>query len=47
MNDNIVDESELARLGIQRVQTQVFLWGGYRYTQVGDAVAAARRGERK
>ena len=43
MKDNHIDEAELARLGIERVQTETFLWGGYRYTNLGDAVAAARR----
>lgn len=47
MNDNIIDEVELARLGIQRVQTETFLWAGYRYSNVRDAVAAARLGDKK
>ena len=47
MNDNHIDETELARLGIKRVQRDVFLWGDYRYGNARDAIAAARRGEKK
>ncbi len=43
MNDNSIDEAELARLGIARVQTESFLWGGYRYSNARDAIAAAKR----
>lgn len=46
-NDNAIDETELKRLGIQRVPVEVFLWGGYRYTNARDAIAAARRSEPK
>ena len=46
-NDNQIDEVELARLGIERVQIESFQWGGYRYSNVRDAIAAAKRGERK
>jgi hypothetical protein len=45
-NDNQIDEVELARLGIRRVEKHVFQWGEYVYHNVGDALAAARR-ERK
>ena len=47
MNDNTIDEVELARLGIERVQVENFHWRGYRYNNARDAIAAARRGERK
>ena len=47
MNDNSVDEAELHRLGIKRLQTESFLWGNYRYSNAHDAIAAARRGEKK
>jgi hypothetical protein len=47
MNDNVIDEVELARLGIQRVQVEAFVWGGYRYNNARDAVAAAKRGDKK
>jgi len=47
MNDNTIDEVELARLGIERVQVENFHWRGYRYSNARDAIAAARRGERK
>jgi len=43
MNDNQVDEVELARLGIRRVEKHVFQWGEYIYSNVQDAVAAAKR----
>ena len=46
-NDNQVDEVELARLGIRRVERDVFQWGEYIYSNVRDAVAAARRGDAK
>jgi len=39
-----VEQAELDRLGISRVPADVFLWGGYRYSNARDAVAAARRG---
>jgi hypothetical protein len=46
-NGNPVDDVELARLGIERVQTERFDWRGYRYSNARDAIAAAKRGERK
>ncbi len=46
-NDNHIDEMELARLGIKRVQAEIYLWGEYRYSNLRDALAAAKRGERK
>jgi hypothetical protein len=47
MNDNPIDGVELPRLGIQRVQTEVFRWGGYRYSHARDAIAATKRGDKK
>jgi hypothetical protein len=41
-NDKI-DQAELDRYGIQRVPADVFLWGGFRYSNAHDAVAAAKR----
>ena len=38
-----VEQAELARLGISRVPADVFVWGGYRYSNASDAVAAAKR----
>ncbi len=38
-----IDNSELVRLGIERVQIESFRWGGYRYTNASDAIAAAKR----
>jgi hypothetical protein len=46
-NDNQVDEMELARLGIKRVQTDSFHYGEYRYTNLRDALAAAKRGQKR
>ena len=37
-------DDELQRLGITRVHLEHFHWGGFRYTQVRDAIAAAKRG---
>lgn len=34
---------ELDRYGIETVSTKTYLWGGYRYTNARDAVAAAKR----
>ena len=39
-------DSELAQLGIERIQTEHFLWIGYRYTNLSDAIAAAKRGRK-
>jgi hypothetical protein len=36
-------QSELDRYGIERVPADVFLWGGYRYSNARDAIAAAKR----
>jgi hypothetical protein len=41
------DAEELRRHGIETVQTETFLWGGYRYSNAGDALAAAKRETRK
>lgn len=38
-----IPQSELDRYGIERVPADVFLWGGYRYSNARDAIAAARR----
>lgn len=46
-NDNHVDETALARFGIRRVEAEIFLWGEYRYSNLRDALAAAKRGQRK
>lgn len=42
-NNETVLQSELDRYGIQRVPADAFLWGGYRYSNARDALAAARR----
>jgi hypothetical protein len=36
-------QQELERYGIAPVQLTVFDWGGYRYTNASDAIAAAKR----
>jgi hypothetical protein len=41
--DDKVEQAELDRHGITRVPAEVFLWGGYRYSNVRDALAAAKR----
>jgi hypothetical protein len=44
MNDRQkVDQEELDRYGIERVPADVYLWGGYRYSNARDALAAAKR----
>jgi hypothetical protein len=35
----------LKRYGITTVPKPVYEWGGYRYSNPGDAIAAAKRGE--
>jgi len=45
-NDNQIDELELARLGIRRVERHVFQRGDYIYSNLGDALAAAKRDEK-
>ncbi len=30
--------------GIERVPADLYLWGGYRYSNARDAIAAAKRG---
>ena len=37
---------ELARLGIVEVPVTFYEWGGYRYSNVHDAIAAAKRSQR-
>ena len=44
MTEKQFDEAELARLGIERIPTEIYQWRGYRYTNASDAIAAARRG---
>jgi hypothetical protein len=42
-NKDAVEQSELDLYGIETVPANVFLWGGYRYSNARDAVAAAKR----
>ena len=41
-----VEQTELDKHGITRVPADVFLWGGYRYSNARDALAAAKRESR-
>jgi hypothetical protein len=41
--DKKAQQSELDNFGIKRVPADVFLWGGYRYSNASDALAAAKR----
>jgi hypothetical protein len=44
MNDrDKVEQAELDRYGIERVPSDMYLWGGYRYSNARDALAAAKR----
>ena len=38
-----VDQAELDKHGITRVPADVFLWGGFRYSNARAALAAAKR----
>jgi hypothetical protein len=38
-----IDQVALDRYGIERVPADVFYWGGYRYSNARDAIAAAKR----
>ena len=40
---NWVSKTELTKYGIVTIPLEVFEWGGYRYTNARDAVAAAKR----
>ena len=42
-NDQRALRAELERLGIKSVSTTIYEWGGFRYTNMADAIAAARR----
>ena len=42
-NDDQIDDTELARLGIRRVERDVFQRGDYIYSNIRDAIAAAKR----
>jgi hypothetical protein len=45
-NDNDIDDAELARLGIRRVEQHVFQFGEYIYSNLRDAIAAAKRAQK-
>lgn len=44
MSESDSVDRELARYGILRVPIDVFTWGGFRYSNARDAIAAAKRG---
>jgi len=46
MDKGKISQAELDRYGIERVPADVYLWGGYRYSNLSDAIAAAKRGAR-
>ena len=46
-NENQIDEAELTRLGIRRVERHVFQWREYIYSNLSDAIAAAKREEKR
>ena len=37
------EQAELEKYGIERVPSDTFLWGSYRYSNARDALAAAKR----
>jgi hypothetical protein len=39
-----VGQAELDKHGVTRVPADIFMWGGYRYSNAHDALAAAKRG---
>ena len=45
--DTRIDELELTRLGIRLVEGEVFQWGEYIFSNLNDALAAARRAEKR
>jgi hypothetical protein len=45
--ENRIDDAELARLGIRRVESQVFQVGEYVYSNLSDALASAKRRDSK
>lgn len=44
---NWVSKTELEKYRIVTIPMEVFEWGGYRYTNAHDALAAAKRGDLK
>jgi len=43
---SVVDQAELDKHDVVRVPADIFLWGGYRYSNANYALAAAKRGAR-
>ena len=46
-NEDAALAAELERYSITSIPTMIFEWGGYRYSNASDAIAAAKRGEPK
>ena len=46
-NDNQIDETAVARHGIKRIEADIFQWGEYRYGNLRDAIAAAKREDKR
>ena len=44
---NWVSKAELEKYRIVTIPSEVFEWGGFRYTNAHDALAAAKRGDLK
>ena len=42
-----IEEAELVSLGIKRIPADIFQWGEYRYSHLRDAIAAAKRGDKR
>lgn len=47
MTNEHIDDAEMKRLGIEQIPTVTYLWGGYRYSHARDAIAAARREQKR
>jgi hypothetical protein len=42
-----IEDAELSSLGIKRIPADIFQWGEYRYSNLRDAIAAAKRGDKR
>lgn len=43
LNEDKAEQAELDKYGVKRVPSDTFEWGGYRYSNARDALAAAKR----
>ena len=46
-NDHRIDETRPDDRGIKLVEADIFRWGEYRSANLRDAIAAAKRGDRR